>query len=71
LKNDDIGIEVLQRAADILGSNSALADRLRMSQRKLADCLDGRQPIPWDISLLAVEIVVPALLTDLFALHKS
>jgi hypothetical protein len=71
LGKDDIGVEVLQRAVDTLGSISALADRLRISQLKLADCLEGRQPIPWDISLLAVEIVVPTLLAELFAVHKS
>jgi hypothetical protein len=71
LANDDIGVEVLQRAVHVLGSTSALADHLRIPQRKLGDWLDRRQPIPWDISLRAVELVVPALLTELFAVNKS
>lgn len=69
--NDDVGSEVLQRAVEIVGSTPALADRLRVSQLKLQDWLDRREPIPWEISLIVVQIVVPALLTELFARHKS
>lgn len=69
--NDDVGVQVLQQAVEIIGSPPALADHLRISQLKLQDWLDRREPIPWEISLIAVEIVVPALLTKLFARHRS
>jgi len=71
LGNDDVGVQVLQRAAEIIGGTPALADHLRISQLKLQDWLDRREPIPWEISLIVVQIVVPALLTELFARHKS
>jgi hypothetical protein len=71
LGNDDIGVEVLERAVEIMGGASNLADRLRTSPRKLRDWLDRREPIPWEISLFAADIVVPALLTELFAVHRS
>jgi len=67
LGNDDIGVQVLQQAVEVIGGSSALADRLHLSQRKLEDWLHRREPIPWQISLIAAEIVVPALLTTLFS----
>jgi len=36
-----------------------------------AGWLDRRESIPWEISLIVVQIVVPALLTELIARHKS
>jgi hypothetical protein len=68
---DVVGVQVLQRAAHIMGGASSLAHHLRISQRKLDDWLDQREPIPWEISVLAAEIVVPALLIELFARHKA
>jgi hypothetical protein len=68
---DVVGVQVLQRAAHIMGGASCLAHHLRVSQRKLDDWLDQREPIPWEISVLAAEIVVPALLIELFARHKA
>jgi hypothetical protein len=68
---DVVGVQVLERAAHIMGGSSSLADHLRVSQRKLDDWLDQREPIPWEISVLAAEIVVPALLIELFARHKA
>ena len=71
MATDVVGVQVLQRAAHIMGSSSFLAHHLRVSQRKLDDWLDQRESIPWEISVLAAEIVVPALLIELFARHKA
>lgn len=71
MATDVVGLQVLQRAADIMGGSSFLAQHLRVSQRKLDDWLGQREPIPWEISVLVAEIVVPALLIELFARHKA
>lgn len=71
MATDVVGLQVLRRAADIMGGSSFLAHHLRVSTRKLDDWLDQREPIPWEISVLVAEIVVPALLTELFARHQA
>lgn len=71
MASDVVGLQVLRRAADIMGGSSFLAQHLRVSTCKLDDWLDQREPIPWEISVLVAEIVVPALLTELFARHKA
>lgn len=62
---------IAPRAVEIMGGTPALANHLRISQRKLQHWLDRSEPVPWEISLLVVEIVVPVLLTELFARHKA
>ncbi len=49
MATDVVGVQVLQRAANIMGGSSSLAHHLRFSHRKLDDWLDQRELIPWEI----------------------
>lgn len=52
---------VLARAAVLLGGVSALGDRLDLAQRQLTDYLTGAEPIPDELFLAAIDIVLEAL----------
>lgn len=69
--NDVVGLKVLEQSVEIMGGVPELASHLRVSQRRLSDWLERRLPIPWEISVQVAEIVVPVLLTELFARHKT
>jgi hypothetical protein len=52
---------VLARAAVLLGGVSALGERLDLAQRQLTDYLTGAEPIPDEILLAAIDIVLEEL----------
>jgi len=52
---------VLARAAVLAGGVSALGERLELTQRRLADCLTGAAPIPDELFLAAIDIVLEEL----------
>lgn len=52
---------VLARAAVLLGGVSALGDRLDLAQRQLTDYLTGAEPIPDELFLAAIDIVLEEL----------
>ena len=52
---------VLARAAVLLGGVTALGERLDLAQRQLTDYLTGAEPIPDEIFLAAIDIVLEEL----------
>jgi hypothetical protein len=52
---------VLARAAVLLGGVSALGERLDLAQRQLADYLTGAEPVPDELFLAAIDIVLEEL----------
>ena len=52
---------VLARAAVLLGGVSALGERLELAQRQLTDYLTGAEPIPDELFLAAIDIVLEEL----------
>jgi hypothetical protein len=52
---------VLARAAVLLGGVTALGERLDLAQRQLTDYLTGAEPIPDEILLAAIDIVLEEL----------
>ena len=52
---------VLARAAVLLGGVSALGERLELAQRRLTDYLTGAEPIPDELFLAAIDIVLEEL----------
>jgi hypothetical protein len=52
---------VLARAAVLLGGVSALGARVNLAQRRLADYLTGAEPIPDELFLAAIDIVLEEL----------
>jgi hypothetical protein len=52
---------VLARAAVLLGGVSALGARVDLAQRRLADYLTGAEPIPDELFLAAIDIVLEEL----------
>ena len=52
---------VLARAAVLLGGVSVLAARLELTQRRLSDHLTGAEPIPDELFLAAIDIVMEEL----------
>jgi len=52
---------VLARAAVLLGGVGALGERLELTQRQLTDCLTGAAPIPDELFLAAIDIVLEEL----------
>ena len=52
---------VLARAAVLLGGVSALGERVDLAQRRLADYLTGAEPIPDELFLAAIDIVLEEL----------
>ena len=52
---------VLARAAVLLGGVAALGERLELAQRQLTDYLTGAEPIPDEIFLAAIDIVLEEL----------
>jgi hypothetical protein len=57
---DDDGTcqRILLEACNIEGSESALAVRLKKSEQQVLDWLDGKEPIPLEIFLQAIDIVI-------------
>lgn len=51
-------VKLLQAAAEIVGSNSALAGRLGVDERLLASYLADRRELPDALLLCAVDIVL-------------
>lgn len=45
----------------LAGGVSALGERLELTQRQLADCLTGAAPIPDELFLAAIDIVLEEL----------
>jgi len=66
LQQDSFGVGVLFRALEIVGSASALADRLGVQEREFTDWMAFRKPIPWQASITLAEIIVPSLLERIF-----
>ena len=52
---------VLARAAVLLGGVAALGERLELAQRQLTDYLTGAEPIPDELLLAAIDIVLEEL----------
>jgi len=52
---------VLARAAVLLGGVSTLGERLDLAQRQLTDYLTGAEPIPDELFLAAIDIVLEEL----------
>ena len=52
---------VLARAAVLLGGVTALGERLELAQRQLTDYLTGAEPIPDELFLAAIDIVLEEL----------
>ena len=52
---------VLARAAVLLGGVTALGERLELAQRQLTDYLTGAEPIPDELLLAAIDIVLEEL----------
>ena len=52
---------VLARAAVLLGGVIALGERLDLAQRQVTDYLTGAEPIPDEIFLAAIDIVLEEL----------
>jgi len=52
---------VLARAAVLLGGVARLSERLALSQRQLTDYLTGEEPIPDELFLGAIDIVLEEL----------
>jgi hypothetical protein len=52
---------VLARAAVLLGGVSELGERVDLAQRRLADYLTGAEPIPDELFLAAIDIVLEEL----------
>ena len=52
---------VLARAAVLLGGVIALGERLDLAQRQVTDYLTGAEPIPDEIFLAAIDIVLQEL----------
>jgi len=52
---------VLARAAVLLGGVSALGERVDLAQRRLVDYLTGAEPIPDELFLAAIDIVLEEL----------
>ena len=52
---------VLARAAVLLGGVTALGERLDLAQRQITDYLTGAEPIPDEIFLAAIDIVLEEL----------
>ena len=52
---------VLARAAVLLGGVTALGERLELAQPQLTDYLTGAEPIPDELLLAAIDIVLEEL----------
>lgn len=52
---------VLARAAVLVGGVGFLAERLELTQRQLTDYLTGAEPIPDEIFLAAIDVVLEEL----------
>jgi hypothetical protein len=57
MANQAAAREALARAVTKAGSVSALAARLKLSKRVLQRYLDGHEPIPDNLFLLAIDVL--------------
>lgn len=62
---------VLARAAVLVGGVGFLAERLELTQRQLADHLTGAAPIPDEVFLAAIDVVLQELPDSRGAAHAG
>jgi hypothetical protein len=57
-KTEATAARLLQAASELMGSNKALAERLRMSQSMLIKYMAGMADVPPDVVLRTVDILL-------------
>ena len=62
---------VLARAAVLVGGVGFLAERLELTQRQLSDHLTGAEPIPDEIFLAAIDVLLEELRDSRAAAHAG